>query len=72
MGRKTTLWRGVADAWVPVVVAASKAGRRAGVSSALASLLGWPRELGRPAAARASWAGWLARWGWLGRKAEQA
>ena len=56
MGRKTTLWRCVANAWGPVAVTASEAGRRAGVSSALAGLLGWPRELGRPAAARASWA----------------
>ena len=49
MGRKTTLWRGVADAWGPVAVAASEARRRAGVSSALGCLLGWPRKLGRPA-----------------------
>ena len=42
-----------------MAVAASEAGRRAGVSSALAGLLDWPRELGRSAAAHASWAGWL-------------
>jgi hypothetical protein len=71
MGRKTTPWQGVADAWGPVAVAASEAGRRAGVSSALGCFLGWPHELGRPAheagllagpgaAACVSWAGWLA------------
>ena len=59
MGMKTTLWRGVADAWGPVAVAASEARRRAGVSSALAGLLDWPRELGRSAATRARWASWL-------------
>ena len=55
MGRKTTLWRCAPDAWGPMVVAASKAGRRAGVSSAL----GW--LAGPGAAARASWAGLLGR-----------
>ena len=61
MGRKTTLWRCAADAWGPVAVTASEAGRRAGVSVALGCLLGWPRELGWPAATRISWAGWLLR-----------
>ena len=61
MGRKTTLWRCAADAWGPVAVTASEAGRRPGVSVAPGCLLGWPRELGRPAAARATWAGWLLR-----------
>ena len=42
-----------------MAVAASEAGRRAGVSSALAGLLDWPRELGRSAATRARWASWL-------------
>ena len=48
-----------ADRWGPVAAAARGAGRRAGVGDALGRKLGWPRELGRPAAARASWAGWL-------------
>ena len=72
MGRKTTLCRGVADAWGPVAVAASEAGRRAGVSSALGWLAGLAARVGLPAheagllagpgaAARASWAGWLGR-----------
>ena len=55
--RVMACWR--AGAWGPVAVAASEAGRRAGMSSALAGLLGWPRDLGRPTATRASWAGWL-------------
>ena len=61
MGRKTTLWRCATDAWGPVAATASEVGRRVGVSVAPGCLLGWPRELGRSATARASWAGWLLR-----------
>ena len=50
--RVLVCWR--AGTWGPVAVVASVAGRRAGVSSTLAGLLDWPRELGRSAAARAS------------------
>ena len=48
MGRKTTLWWCAADAWGPVAVTPSEAGRHAGVSVALGCCAG-----------RASWAGLL-------------
>ena len=51
MGRKTTLCWGVADAWGLVAVAASEAGRRVGVSSALGWLAGLAARVG-PACAR--------------------
>ena len=40
MGRKTALWRDVADAWGRMAAAAGEAGRRAGVSGALGWLAG--------------------------------
>ena len=40
MGRKTTLWWGVADAWGRMAATASEAGGRAGVSGALGWLAG--------------------------------
>ena len=56
---KMTLWWCVADVWGPVAAAARGAGRHAGVGDALGRKLGWPRELVRPAAARA----WASRGG---------
>ena len=51
---------------------AGKTDGRVGVSGVLGRLVGHTRagKMGR--GWQAGWAGWLARWGWLGRKAEQA
>jgi len=50
-----------ADRWGLAGSGSKQGGETRGRGRALGYLLGWPRELGRPAAARASWAGWLLR-----------
>ena len=62
MGRKKTLCREWLTRGVRVAAAAGGADGRTGVSGVLGWLAGpavRSRELGRSAAARASWAGWL-------------
>ena len=55
-----------------MATAAREADGRVGVSGMLGRLMGRARagKMGR--GWQAGWAGWLARWGWLGREAEQA
>ena len=57
MGRKMTLWRGVADTWGQVGSGSGEAERRTGVSSALGWLAGLVARVG-PACARSRAGQW--------------